>query len=135
MELESYKPFFECANGLLAIGGLLLVVTFKGSRGDGVLLREELTGETVGPDPQLAHIVSNMQKLGTVKIEKVYSHLRSQLPEDMIEWLAGWLFRSAEEKQCLSERASAILEARYWSNGWFVFPMEHLFISVTKDKR
>jgi hypothetical protein len=128
--LEYYEPFFDSARAMIKLEGLLLVVTFKGSKGEIAVLREEITGRTVGLDPQLTAILNNMRMWGRPQVEKVNSHLRSPSADDIAEWLAPCLFRTAAEKDQHSSRLMEILETRYRVKDRIVFPTEHLFISA-----
>jgi len=132
--IDSYNPFLDSAWEAVRTGGILLVITFKGGLGDGILLRQEITGRMVSVDPQFEAIVRNLRTKGDVLIKRVNSYLRSSDAEGIVTYLKGWVLRTDEEMHDHGRHLREILEARYNKGGEYKFPMQHLFISAVKKK-
>ena len=132
-KLNLYNSFLSSAWEVLNPQGTLLVVTFKGSRGDTVLLREEITRLKVGPDPQLAAIMQNLASRGNVRVEMINSYLQSPEVDDIVAFIARSIFWSGDEEERHLPQLQEILTLRYKINGCYIFPTQHLFISVVKE--
>jgi len=117
------------------VNGFLLVITFKGSRGDIARLREELTGSTLKNDPQFETIVQNLSQCGPVRIERINSYISSPYVTDIVTYISEAVFRTERERLAHSNRLQEILHMRYRLDGQYVFPLEHLFLSVRRKKR
>ncbi len=131
LRLDLYEAFLNGAWNALNPLGTLLIVTFKGCRGDIAALREEITGEAVCRDPQRETIINILSKWGNVRIERVNSYLQSLDPRDIVFYLRS-LLRSEIEREQYSTRLLEILEMRYKFDSRYIFPTEHAFMSIIK---
>jgi 2-polyprenyl-3-methyl-5-hydroxy-6-metoxy-1,4-benzoquinol methylase len=132
--VEYYSEFLDCAWHSVKVGGVLLVVTFKGGRGDSAILREELTGSAIGKDPQFEAILQNLARLGVLRIEKINTYVRSPRITDIIGYIGKIVFRAESEKLTHLDRLAEILFMRYRLDDVYIFPLQHLFLSVTRTK-
>jgi ubiquinone/menaquinone biosynthesis C-methylase UbiE len=131
--LDLYPAFLDSVWQLVNDGGILLVITFKGSKGDSSRLREELTGSTFGADPQFGSIVQNLSRRGCVQIEEINSYIKSPHASDIITFISETVFRTNREKLDHLDRLNEILHRRYVVDGQYVFPLQHLFLSVRRN--
>jgi len=132
--VEYYSEFLDCAWQSVTLGGVLLVVTFKGGRGDSARLREELTGNRNGTDPQFEAIRQNLIPRGILRIEKINTYITSPHISDIIEYIDKLVFRAESEKVTHLDRLSEILFMRYRLDDVYIFPLQHLFLSVTRTR-
>jgi hypothetical protein len=132
--VEYYPEFLDCAWQSAKVGGVVLVVTFKGGRGDSALLREELTGSKNGKDPQFEALFKHLSSRGVVLIEKVNTYIKSPRISDIIEYIENIVFRAESEKLAHLDRLSEILFMRYRLDDVYIFPLRHLFLSVTRTR-
>jgi len=131
-KIERYGGFLQSAWQHLNLGGMLVVITFKGSRGDVATLREEIVGKPFGADPQLKAITDSLSDHGPVKVERISSYLQSSDPDDIVKWVSGSVFRQGEETASRTDRLREILQTRYRLGGRFIFPQQHLVITISK---
>jgi hypothetical protein len=132
--IEYYPEFLNCAWQSVNVGGVFLVITFKGGRGDSALLREELIGSGNGKDPQFEAILQTFTRRGIVRIEKINTYIKSPHVSDIIEYISKIVFRAESEKLTHFDRLAEILFMRYRLDGEYIFPLQHLFLSVTRTK-
>lgn len=133
-QIELYQPFFAKAWELVAPKGLLLVVTFKGVKDDLFTLtncfRKNWNDDDTVKYEEMFKILSIF---GTVKTEKIVSHSYANDIEDMAELLTFSIGGSAAEKEMYRPELKSILEEKYKRDEQYVFPHEHLVLSVKKN--
>jgi hypothetical protein len=128
--LFQYQGFLSSAWRLVKTGGVLLVVTFKGSGGDVRFLREELACSRRNECTELNEIVHILSKFASVQIERVNSYATTSVAEDIVSYFLPWICPEAGERYRMSKDFRHIVETRYKVRpSYYVFPTEHLFIS------
>ncbi|WP_375412061.1 class I SAM-dependent methyltransferase [uncultured Bradyrhizobium sp.] len=133
--IEPYAAFLSSAWRLTAPGGLLLVITFKGSRGDLAEVRQELLGEPPAPSEEHDTIMRNFQRLGgRVRTERVNSYVEARKPGHIASFLEPWLTQDPAMQASIHHAFTGIVETRYKvRDGLYVFPTQHLFISCRRQ--
>jgi hypothetical protein len=133
-DIQRYGDFLDSAWRSLNPGGTLLIITFKGSRGAVAELYEEMTGRPYAPDPdpQYVAILDNLNRRGFVRVERINSYLQSSDPDEIIDWISGSLFTCDAERSSYTSRVREILRMRYGLDGRYLFPEEHLLITIAK---
>lgn len=121
------SSFVKKAHQLLKPNGLLLVVTFKGSKGDIFRITEQLYGKGVIHDRFLfQELVSQLQRLGKVKIVRKNSTVKSDnLAEILNVVLTSIGVRKSKKYR---KRIQTILQAQFKKHSVYSIHFEHLFI-------
>jgi hypothetical protein len=130
--IEEYPPFLKQAWDLVTPGGLLLIVTFKGSQGDIFDLRRRFTLASCIREPQFELIAETLAAWGQLRIEAVNSYAQTTNVGEMITFLNPWIFGTLEEALAYEPQLKDTLMRLYKMNDTFVFPTQHLFISCRK---
>jgi hypothetical protein len=133
--IESYAPFLSSAWQLTGQGGLLLVITFKGSRGDLGDVRQELLGRALLASEEHDTIMRIFRQLGgTVQTERVNSYVEANSPESIASFFEPWLSQDPEVRESIHRAFIRIVETRYKVRGdLFVFPTQHLFLGCRRQ--
>jgi hypothetical protein len=133
--VESYVPFLSSAWQLTGSGGLLLVVTFKGSRGDLTEIAQELLGRSPQPSEEYDTVMRICRQLGgTLQTERVNSYVEAYRAENMARFFEPWLSPDPHVRESIHHAFIRIIETRYKvRSDLFVFPMEHLFLGCRKQ--
>jgi hypothetical protein len=132
--VEPYGAFLSSAWQITSSAGLLLVVTFKGNRGDITNLAQELLDQSTGPSEEYNAIMRCYQQFGgTVQCERVNSYAEASRAEDIASFFAPWLSEDPHVRERIHCAFTRIVEMRYKiRDDLFVFPTEHLFLSCRK---
>ncbi len=128
-----YKRFLEAAWRKVRLGGILLIITFKGSRGGFAELYKSLYRKDWEADQEMhKEMISILKRLGKVKVEKVTSTIKTRSLDTMIDALLNPLGIKAAEMEKHHARLEKILERKFKSRKGYRFPTPHLVISVRK---
>jgi hypothetical protein len=131
--IEAYPPFLEAAWERTAPKGMMLIVTFKGSRGAVDNLRRELRGSADDPSPERDSIIRYCTSFGVTEIHHVNSFVEAGAADDIAKFLGPWLSGCQHERDGFHDRLTQILEAQYRVHeNLYVFPTQHLFISCRR---
>jgi hypothetical protein len=130
----SYAPFLSSAWELTNPHGMLLVVTFKGSKGDLAEIAHELLGRLPQKSEELGSIIRSYKEFGgDIGIERVNSFVEAASAEDIAGFLGPWLSHDHQVRTSIHRAFVRIIEARCKVHReLFVFPTEHLFLSWRK---
>lgn len=133
-QIELYKPFLTRVWELVAPGGLLLVVTFKGVRDELFALTNRLRKDLDDAD-MLKHdeLIKILSTFGEVKTEKITSHSSSKNTEDLLDVLTFSIGGTETEKETYRTELRCIVEENYKSVDRYAFPHEHLMFSIQKN--
>jgi hypothetical protein len=134
--LEAYAPFLSSAWELTSPEGMLLIVTFKGSKGDLAEIAHDLLGLAPRKSEGLEHIIRSYEEFGGhIGIERVNSYVEGLAAEDIAFFLEPWLSGDGRERESIHSDFVRIIETRYKvRRNLFVFPTEHLFLVCRKQK-
>jgi len=134
-DISKYDDFISKAWELTNSGGVLLIITFKGNRGDLNQIREELLGEAFPSSPEFSCIINTLKRLGgNVQIERVNSYAESLAAADLVKFFESWISGDRAVRERIRDPFTRIIETRYKvKSSMFVFPTEHLFISCIKQ--
>lgn len=128
-----YKPFLEKAWSCVASGGLLLIITFKGVNDDLFLLTNRLRKNWTDEDAlKYKEVLSVLSTFGAVEVEQITSHSVSEHTEDMADVLTFSIGGTEQEKAEYRSELTRILEEKYKNGTKYIFPHEHLVLSVQK---
>ena len=134
--VESYPPFLSSAWELTNPEGMLLIVTFKGNRGDLAEIAHELVGQLPHKSEEFEFIIRSYEEFGgVIRIERVNSYIEALAAEDIAFFLEPWLSGDCRQRESIHSTFVRIIETRYKvRRDLFVFPTEHLFLSCRKQK-
>ena len=124
---ELYGPFLGRAWDLVAPGGLLLVITFKGVDDSAVqLLAERLAGRSYGSHPHYPLLISILNTCGPVERTRIDSHVRTAEASDLVAFFGHW-FSDAREGDL-----EHILAETFRDGAGYCVPTPHLVLAVSK---
>ncbi len=131
--VELYEPFLSRAWERVAPGGLLLVITFKGSN-DSPLFRlsERVLRRTYAVDPRYTAMLEILAGYGDVRIAKTRSHAETTEFSDIAALYGPWFWRSDDEAVRNEPLVRAALDDGFTVGGTYRFPSEHHVIAVAK---
>lgn len=136
LALKDYPPFLLSAWDLVRPGGIVLIITFKGSEGDLQCIRTELTGVPRNGSAEFRAIMNTLIPLAPIRIERVNSYARSAIAEDIVSFFGPSMFPVNRVDKSALGKFKHIVETRYKVNqSCYVFPTEHLFISCRKVEK
>lgn len=130
---DSWRNFRSAAWELTnSAGGMLLIVTFLGARGDLHALRTSLCGHAPDGSSELAKLTEELSRAGINGLERINSYVESDTVAGLVEFLGPWFPENLHSKS-VSERLIKLLEARYRvRDRLFVFPIEHVVLSCRR---
>lgn len=132
-ESKLYGPFLKKMWEFVSPGGLLLVITFKGATDDLSALASRFRKDWVDVDiSKYKEMLQILSSFGEVKTEKIVSHSSADNVDDMADMLAFSIGGTEQEKAAYQPTLKHILEEKYKNNGRYIFPHEHLILSVRK---
>lgn len=132
--VTAYEPFIESAWRSVQPGGMLLVVTFKGSAGALASVKGELFCERAPESPELEEILRCCGRCAPVAVARVNSFIEANDAGALANYLERWLTGDSNLRRAVRPDFLDLLEARYKvRHGLFVFPVEHLFISCRSN--
>jgi hypothetical protein len=130
--IESYPSFLPAAWACTSPTGVMLIVTFKGSRGAVEDLRCELLGAPNGPSPEYDAIVEHCTSFGRTEIRHVNSFVEAPAAADIAGFISPWLSGRQDVRDGFRGPLTQILETQYRvRQDLYVFPTRHLFISCS----
>ncbi len=128
--LQQYLPFLSACWTSTSARGSLLIITFKGSKGDLAEVQREVIGRGFGASPELEVILDSCARFGETRVERVNSYIESSHADELVRFLTRWLSASEDEMASAYDQLLKIITTRYKvRDKLFVFPTEHLFIS------
>lgn len=132
--VELYQSFFTKAWSHVALGGLLLVITFKGVKDELFVLTKRLR-ESCSDDDTLKYeaMIKILSTLGKIKMEKIVSCSGADNIEDMTNFLTFSIGGTWSEKVAYRPELKRIIEEKYKSGTQYIFPHTHLVFSVKKN--
>ena len=131
--IAAYRPFLEAAWASTNRTGMMLIVTFKGSRGAVDELHRELLGAPDGLSPEYSAVIDYCNSVGATEIRTVNSFVEAETAVEIADFIDTWLSGSRRVREGIRGRLMEILEARYRvRDGLYMFPTQHLFISCTR---
>lgn len=129
---ELYPAFLSAAWELTSNNGIMLIVTFKGAKGDLAVLRNELLGSEPGSSPELQVVLGQCSERGSTDVRPVNSFVEADTVDDLAYFLGPWLC-GQKRGEAFHRQLTHILNRRYKvRDGLFVFPTQHLFIRCRK---
>ena len=132
--IEEIEQFLKEACRLVKSGGLLLIITFKGGKGDVFKLKEKLKRTVEIADKEHFEKISNtLRKLGKIKIKKKISTIKSDKLRDIIKIVRFSLGNSKNQE--LKKKIISLMKKHFKTNGKYLFKFEHLFLSLKKYGR
>lgn len=122
-------PFIKRASTLVKPGGILLIVTFKGGKGDIFKMTKKLEGKGIIHDELLfKKILSTLEKVGEVQIKKRNSAIQSDDAVEILNSVAISLGSNRSKKY--KKQIQAMLETDFKRGSKYIFHFEHLFMAV-----
>lgn len=132
-EKEKHEPFLRSAWEMVNAGGLLLIVTFKGSKGGVMELKNEWHGTDNAFDEELyQHMMTLLQNFGEVSMHKTQSAFLSKNLDEITNLALKTVQPKAVEQEACVKFLKKQFDASRAPEGNYMLPMEHLFISVSK---
>lgn len=132
-DVALYEPFLAGAWELVANGGMLLIVTFKGPNGSPIpKLSEELLGRTYAVDPRYTEMLRILRGYGEVEITTLRSHVEVDDFESFAELWGSWFWRTAEQRAEVEPALREAADARFRDGGRYRVPEQHLVIAIAK---
>ena len=131
---RDYSDFLHGAWELVADKGVFHIITFKGSKMENDLIREELCDEPFAVDPKF-EIMMNIIKILTahVKTSQFSSFLISDSAEKIAEESWRGVFKSVAEYKNHAEDFLDIIKKRYRDGeGLYKMPTQHLALTAFK---
>lgn len=130
---SSYPAFLNGAWETVSHNGLMLVVTFKGSRGALGYLDESLLGRTSVHNPQFDALIECCNRFGKVEVYPVNSFVEANSADAIAKFFGPWLTASPDTRNMFKSRLLRILESEYRvRDDLYVFPTQHLFIECKR---
>jgi SAM-dependent methyltransferase len=128
-----YEPFLAGAWKLVASGGMLLIITFKGSNESPIrALSSELLGGTLGLDDRYVTMLRILREYGEVEITKIRSHVETDDFASFAELWGSWFWRTGEQRASVEPMLRAAADARFKDAGRYRVPEEHLVVATVK---
>ena len=134
-----YEDFIHTAWNLVKPDKVFLVITYRSQEDDWTSLISAL-GQKTNDFNRVGYnkIVELLFSLGEVKIRKVTTSVETNTLNDMIDALSFVASDGLPERKekFLSKRAvlEKILNSKYRTKKGFIFPFQHFFITVIKNK-
>lgn len=128
-----YPPFLSAAWDRVAPGGLLLIVTFKGSDDSAIpRLAQELLGCTHATDHRYTAMLRMLETYGNVTVEKRNSHVETADFADVAAFFGSWFWKTSEQQRDIEPKLRAAMDARFRHDGTYRIPTQHLVIAAEK---
>ena len=133
---ELYEMFFTKAWELVAPDGLLLVITFKGAQDD-LFTLSRYFDKSWGDDDwlKLNEMHQVLSRFGSVSTEKITSHSYADNVADIADMLTIAIGGTSAEKAARRSELERIVGTKYKNESGYVFPHEHLVLSVEKKQK
>ena len=133
-----YKTFLKTAWNSLNDKGVLLIITFKGQHGELRNLRNKWRSgkDLKSNDEKLYRVMLNILNIyGKVKIHRAVSRFQSENIDEIINLALKSIGPKKSNKEACIKFLKKLLKTKYFSNGVYFFPHEHIFVSVLKHKQ
>src|SRR5665213_298589 len=113
-DVALYEPFLAGAWKLVASGGTLLIVTFKGSTESPIRkLSAELLGVTHGVDDRYTAMLRILREYGDVEITKTCSHVETDDFASFTDLWGSWFWRNDEQRAAIEPVLRAAADERF----------------------
>ncbi|MBV8823953.1 MAG: class I SAM-dependent methyltransferase [Hyphomicrobiales bacterium] len=131
--VELYEPFLDQAWRLVAPGGLLLIITFKGSNDSSIVrLSEELLSRKYEIDNRYTVMLKILNTFGTVTITERNSHVETAEFSDIAALFGGWFWTTEEKEAKYKPALHKVMEDRFKIGGKYRVPSKHLLVVTDK---
>ena len=131
--VSAYPSFLSAAVERVRPGGTMLIITFKGNKGEIAGLTSDLLKQPWPSSPEKEMVEDFFNRLGNCTTEIVNSYIEATHREILAEFLWRWLTAQPQIKTRFNDELLEWIDARYLvRENLYVFPTEHLFISYTK---
>ncbi|MBI2475815.1 MAG: methyltransferase domain-containing protein [Candidatus Taylorbacteria bacterium] len=130
---KTLEKFIRTAWQLVKPAGILLIVTFKGGKGDEFKLIRELEGKSVELNELIfKRTMCILQELGKPKIKKRISNIETTSLQEMLEVV---LFSLAAEGKSTryKKEVEDLLKRDFKQSNKYSLSYEHLFIAMQKN--
>src|SRR5665213_2019590 len=132
-DVALYEPFLAGAWKLVASGGTLLIVTFKGSTESPIRkLSAELLGVTHGVDDRYTAMLRILREYGDVEITKTCSHVETDDFASFTDLWGSWFWRNDEQRAAIEPVLRAAADERFNVGGRYRVPEEHVVVATAK---
>jgi|SRR3989344_1420517 len=127
-----YKDFVKSAWQKVRKGGYLIIITFKGAVDNLVALEKAFySKQRIGDKGLYAELIKNLKPLGQLNIKKIESKIYTKHVAPLLKLIAESLNL---EKRIDILKLEKILAEKYETRNGYVFPMQHLVLSIRKYK-
>jgi len=126
-----YDPrFLAAACTLVNPGGVILVITFKGSQGVLADLRREFLGHDATRNRYLASLIEHGETLGATDVQTFNSYVESGTAEEIVQFLSPWLSSDPAARDRFCSPFTRLVESCYRvREGMYVFPTQHVCVA------
>lgn len=130
-DVEMVDAFVSSAWNYVRKGGVFLIVTFKGGKGDLYKFKKDIEGKAKIFDEAIFHVLQkSVGKLGEYTIQKKKSILKSDSLEDITkEMMLGLGYKGANKRKIVE---LYVKKHQIISDGFYGIKSEHLFICLQK---
>ncbi len=131
---KTIEKFICAAWKLVKPRGMLLIVTFKGGKGDTFKLIRKLEGKSVKLDELIfKKTMYILQELGKPKIKKRISNIETTSLKEMLKIVLFSLAAEGKNTRYKKE-VEDLLKKDFKQSNKYLFSYEHLFIAMQKNK-
>lgn len=130
---DDYKPFLEIAWQLVAPGGELVIVTFKGAHDELWQLTRKLRPGWVDDDqPKYEEMMAILGKWGKPSITSVTSYSATSDKDEMMRFLT-WSIGGSETLKGAYQSVLGDYLAKQQESGTYCVGHQHLVVSMSKE--
>jgi hypothetical protein len=128
---NDYQEFLECAWQLVNPSGAMLVITFKGSKGEIGYLRAQIVGDGLISTCESEGLYTILSQMGSVKVGTFDSVCRSKDLQAMVDFIEPWIYAPRFFGR-YRKQLKLLIERRYRVNKSYVIPIQHNAVACHK---